>query len=498
MRVALMTEGSYPHSFGGVSVWCDQLVRGMPDHEFHLVALVATGNEPVAWTLPGNVTAVLSVPLWSSLPPGRKPGRRAQRLFTSLFRDLLDVLLAPSWQGQLRFGKVLRMLYDYAQHEDLRAALRSHQAVDALADAWRRNATPDSEGSRPTLHDTLTALQLLESSLSPLSLEPVRADVSHCVANGLAVLPALVAKWTRGTPILLTEHGIYLRERYLGFRDGPYRWPVKSLYLSFLRRLCSLAYLEADTIAPGNVYNRRWEERLGASPAMIRTIYNGVDPADFPAVEGEPELPTVSWAGRIDPIKDLETLIQAFALVRAEIPLARLRMFGGSPPGGETYLARCHDLVGELGISDVATFEGRVPLIRAAYEAGHVVVLSSISEGFPYTLIEAMISGRACVATDVGGVAEAVGDTGLVVPPRDPDAMALACVELLRDDERRRTLGARARQRALQNFTVDLAIGTFDEIYASLARGRRLLATYPDGADSGPETLEMALGLSER
>ncbi len=494
MRVALMTEGSYPHSFGGVSVWCDQLVRGMPEHEFHLVALVATGTEAVSWDLPGNVTAVRTVPLWSSVPPGRQAGPRSQRLFTSLLRDLVDVLLAPSWQAQLQFGKVMRKLFEFAQHEDLRAAFRSHHAVDVLASAWR--AIPAGEADRaPTLHDTLTALQLLECSLSPLSLEPVRADVSHCVANGLAVLPALVAKWTRGTPVLLTEHGIYLRERYLGLRDGPYRWPVKSLYLAFLRRLCSLAYLEADTIAPGNVYNRRWEERLGASPTMIRTIYNGVDPADFPAVDGEPDVPTVSWAGRVDPIKDLETLIQAFALIRRAIPDARLRMFGATPPGRESYLDRCRHLVDQLGIGHIATFEGRVPDIRDAYAAGHVVVLSSISEGFPYTLIEAMISGRACVATDVGGVAEALGDTGTVVAPRDPGAMAAACIDLLRDGGRRRALGARARKRALQYFTVDLAIGMFDEIYSALARGRRLLATYPETQDSEPETLEMALGV---
>ena len=492
-----MTEGSYPHSFGGVSVWCDQLVRGMADHDFHLVALAATGNEPVAWDLPGNIASLVTVPLWGSRPAGRKPGRSASRLFAPLLRELLDVLLVPCWQAQRRFGRALRKLFDYAQHEDLRAAFRTLDAVRALVDAWRI-IWPATEDGAPTLHDALTALQLLESSLSPLSVEPLRADVSHCVANGLAALPALAAKWAYGTPILLTEHGIYLRERYLGFRDGPYRWPVKSLHLSFLRRLCSLAYLEADTIAPGNVYNRRWEERLGADPAMIRTIYNGVDPAEFPAVEGEPDVPTVSWAGRVDPIKDLETLIRAFSLVHKEIPQARLRMFGGTPKGREGYLDRCKQLAGELGIGDVATFEGRVPEIRDAYAAGHVVVLSSISEGFPYTVIEAMTSGRACVATDVGGVAEAVGETGVVVPPRDPRAMALACVDLLRDDERRRRLGAQARTRALQHFTVDLAIGTFDEIYGSLAAGRRLLATYPDELDSGPETLEMALGVRAR
>jgi hypothetical protein len=103
-----------------------------------------------------------------------------------------------------------------------------------------------------------------------------------------------------------------------------------------------------------------------------------------------------------------------------------------------------------------------------------VVVLCSISEGFPYTLIEAMTCGRPCVATDVGGVTEAIGDTGLVVPPRRPAELAAACLELLRDDERRHRLGAAARQRSLEYFTVDRAVGAFDEIYMFLGTGRPL------------------------
>ena len=132
-------------------------------------------------------------------------------------------------------------------------------------------------------------------------------------------------------------------------------------------------------------------------------------------------MPTLSWAGRVDPIKDLETLIRAFALVREELPDARLRMFGGTPGGRRGYRQRCEALAAELGRRRTrVTFEGRVEDIRDAYAAGNVVMLSSISEGFPYTLIEAMTCGRATVSTDVGGVSEAVGDTGLVVPPREP------------------------------------------------------------------------------
>jgi glycosyltransferase involved in cell wall biosynthesis len=115
-------------------------------------------------------------------------------------------------------------------------------------------------------------------------------------------------------------------------------------------------------------------------------------------------------------------------------------------------------------------------------------VLSSITEGFPYTLIEAMTCGRACVATDVGGVAEALGDTGLVVSPRAPEALAEACLTLLGDDDLRRRLGAQARVRALEYFTVDRAISAYDEIYTFLASGHPLPIA-PSESDDQPQQL---------
>ena len=292
------------------------------------------------------------------------------------------------------------------------------------------------------------------------------------MTNGLAVLPALAAKWRYGTPMIVTEHGVYLREQYLQNRKSPYRWPVKAFHLSFMRRLCALGYSEAEAITPGNVYNRRWEERLGAEPrasAPCTTAWIRRTSRPFPV---SPTTPTISWVGRIDPIKDVETLVRAFALVHAEMPAARLRLFGSPPKGRESYLQRCRALAADLGIAGSVTFEGRVENIRDAYDAGQIVALSSVSEGFPYSLIEAMTCGRTCVATDVGGVTEAVGDTGLVVPPRSPKRMAQACLTLLRDDDLRHRLGAAARTRALENFTVDGAISAFDEIYSFLGAGQ--------------------------
>jgi glycosyltransferase involved in cell wall biosynthesis len=110
--------------------------------------------------------------------------------------------------------------------------------------------------------------------------------------------------------------------------------------------------------------------------------------------------------------------------------------------------------------------------IRDAYAAGNVVMLSSISEGFPFTLIEAMSCGRATVSTDVGGVREAVGDTGLVVPPRDPERMARAALKLLGDPALRAGMGEAARLRVIEQFTLRQTISAFREIYHELPRRR--------------------------
>lgn len=95
-------------------------------------------------------------------------------------------------------------------------------------------------------------------------------------------------------------------------------------------------------------------------------------------------------------------------------------------------------------------------------------MLSSVVEGFPVSLVEAMFCGRATVSTDVGAVVEVIGGTGLVVPPRNPKALADACVALLRDPERRARLGAAARARALELFTVEQNLAAFRGIYLEL------------------------------
>lgn len=482
-RVTLLTEGTYPHSHGGVSVWCDQLVQGMPDLDFDVIAVTGTGREPLAWELPGHVRSVLSVPMWGAPPEGRRPRGRAERRLAAAYERFLTALLDP--HAEAGFAPALYTMARAAGDGALSPFLRGNRAISILAAVWNRPGLAVRE-ARPTLRDALTATSLLEHALRPLAAPPPRDGVAHAVSGGVAVLPGLAGLERHDVPLLLTEHGVYLRERFLGYRTAPYRWPVKAVVLGFFRLLAEESYRRAALITPGNRYNRLWEEQGGADPESIRTVYNGVDPAAFPPAGPEPEVPTLSWAGRVDPIKDLETLIRAFDLVRHQVPEARLRLFGGTPRGGEAYRERCEALAGELGHADAVVFEGRVDDIKDAYAAGNVVMLSSISEGFPFTLIEAMSCGRATVSTDVGGVREAVGDAGLVVPPRDPAAMAAAALELLADPPRRAAMGEAARLRVIEQFTLRQTIDTFRSIYLELPALARSAASTPRIAAATP------------
>jgi polysaccharide biosynthesis protein PelF len=488
MDITLITEGTYPHHLGGVSVWCDQLLRKITEHRFNVLAISATGAEKNAFAPPSNVVRVETIPLWGHVTR-RKAGPVLSKRLRPFQEEFFRSLIVESHSGA--FTGCLQMLSRYALAGQLGPAMYTEEAVKMLL-----SFTPVGSKGRGgqvqghlSMADAIDVLQLLEHFLRPLAAPPPRSDLCHSTANGLGALPALAAKWTWGTPFLLTEHGVYLRERYLSYKPGSLSQPARAVVLRFFNLLTRSGYEQADIVVPVCRYNRLWEVANGTPLGRIRPVHNGIDPADFPVPRAKPAVPTLVWVGRVDPLKDLETLLRAFARVRAEVPECRLRLFGPVPEGGDGYFSKCVRLSAQLGLDDgAATFEGAIDPPAEAYQAGHVFVFTSISEGFPYVVLEAMASGLPVVATDVGGVAEAVGDTGVLVPPRDSTAVAAACVRLLTRAEERQALGVAARARVLQQFTTDRCFDTYRVLYDELA-GRQpdvIQLTQPDRAVRWP------------
>ncbi|MCO8304394.1 DUF3492 domain-containing protein [Streptomyces hygroscopicus] len=537
MRVGLLTEGGYPYADGDARAWCDRLVRGLAQHEFEVYALGrGPGQRAGSWDeLPRQVSRVRTAPLWGEPERrrGGRGGRRQRRRFAEHFAELAAAISVPYGSGAPhgsgvpgrstvqadRFASGLYGLAELAgEYGGLSAALRSEDAVRTLERACHAPGTPRG-AQQARLADLLSVAEALERALRPLSLDWYGGagdpglsgvDLCHAATGGAAVLPGLLAKRRFGTPLLLTEYGVRLRERYLaGAADagdgrslsGPLQapsgaaqalsGPVRTLLAAFHGRLAAEAYARADLITPGNTHTRRWQERCGADRERLRTVYPGMDAARFAevgeagAAQAGGDDRTLVWVGRIEPPKDVIALLHAFAEVRRWQPDARLRIIetrGGEDPGTDGYPAHCRALAEHLFPDEAAdahsagdnpvSFERlgdpEVPTLADAYAAGGVVVLSSVAEGFPVGLVETMFCARATVSTDVGAVCEVIGGTGLVVPPRNPRALAEACLALLNDPERAARLGAAARARALELFTVEQNVAAFRGIYLEL------------------------------
>ncbi|MFH9329424.1 DUF3492 domain-containing protein [Streptomyces althioticus] len=533
MRIGLLTEGGYPYVGGEGGVWCDRLVRGLDRHEFDVYAF-STGQaqEDAGWVeLPPQVRRVRTAPLWAAEEDGVVHGRRARRRFTEHYGELAAALCTAAEAGTAerpraaekpgaagkpgtaeadRFANALHGLAELARDEGgLVAALHSEQAVRALERACRapgaRRAAREAR-----VPDLLTVAGHLERALRPLSLDWYEedglgaVDLCHAASGGIAALPGLLARHFFGVPLVVTEYGVRLRTHYL---TRPEASPaVRSLLAAFHGLLTAETYRAASYLVPGNAHARRWQERCGADRAKLRTIHPGLDATPFARVgedrrseereKGEKrgeradlerrerreraEPHTLVWLGRVEPAKDLVSLLHAFAEVRAAEPGTRLRIVGRpSGPEGEAYLGHCRALAAQLfpDEADGPHAVGRNPVsfeepggpgaetTADVHAGGTVTVLSSVVEGFPAGLIEAMFCGRATVSTDVGAVVEVIGGTGLVVPPRNPRALAEACVSLLRDPERRARLGAAARARALELFSIEQNVAAFRGLY---------------------------------
>ncbi|MDT9688304.1 DUF3492 domain-containing protein [Streptomyces sp. P9(2023)] len=513
MRIGLLTEGGYPYATGESRLWCDRLVRGLTPHEFDVYALSRSARQEEAGRLelPPQVTSVRTAPLWAPeddckrgwpkafveravVGDGRAYGRRERRWFAEHFGALVTGVCAEDGAtGARAFAEGLYGLAELARERGgLYAALRSELAVRTLESACHAPGARRGVAAA-TVPDYLDVVDQLERALRPLSLDWYgddalgAVDLCHAASGGSAALPGLLAKRFFGTPLLVTEYGVRLRAHYLATGEAPRSAPVRALLAAFHGRLAGEVYRQASLLTPGNTHARRWQEKCGADRAKLRTVYPGMESERFTEVgedeeSGDPA--TLVWVGRVEPAKDLIALLHAFAEVRRAQPDVRLRIIAAPvrEPGADAYVAHCRALaaqlfpdeapgahaVGENPVSFEEIGGPEAPTLAEAYAAGAVVVLSSVVEGFPISLVEAMFCARATVSTDVGAVVEVIGGTGLVVPPRNPRALADACLALLRDPERRYRLGAAARARALELFTVEQNLAAFRGMYLEL------------------------------
>jgi glycosyltransferase involved in cell wall biosynthesis len=209
----------------------------------------------------------------------------------------------------------------------------------------------------------------------------------------------------------------------------------------------------------------------GVDAARVFTIHNGLDLSRWPQpdfTEAAPERQVIAAVGNIRRVKGYDVLVRAAAIVAKRYPQVRFAIAGGVLE--EDYFLQLETLVHQLGLGSHFEFAGNVSHLQPFLAASDFFVLPSRSEGFSNALVEAMASGLAIVATDVGGNAEAIeqGVNGILVPSEDVEGLAAAILQLLSDPSQAQAMRRSARETAMRQFTTEAMMEKTTNIYRAL------------------------------
>jgi glycosyltransferase involved in cell wall biosynthesis len=357
--------------------------------------------------------------------------------------------------GAERLAAVVAMKLDPARFESVLCA--SRQTDEPLLDRELEEAGIGvlALGRRSTLD--LLAWRPLVSVLRD------GVDVVHAHMFGSNVWGTVLGRLS-GVPVVVAH------EHTWSFQGRPLR--------RFLDR--ELVARWADVfVAVSDEDRRKMIEVEGVDPAKIRLIPNGIpSPANGAVTDVRAELgiesgvPVLGVVCELRAQKALEVLFEAAALLLAEFPTLKVLVAGDGPER-----ARLEEGARRLGVADTVLFLGIRRDVPAVLAAVDVAVLSSDYEGSPLSVMEYMAAAKPVVSTRVGGVPELVKEDvhGLLVEPRDPEALAEAVTRLLRDPALAKRLGAEGRQRQQREFSLEAMVRRIEDLYEELwlASGRR-------------------------
>ena len=488
--VALLLEGTYPYVAGGVSAWVDQVLGAHADRRFallHIGPYPGAYREPV-YTLPANVVGMTEIYCRSSEPDDgprrrsmptvtrRKSGASRSHVLGALrqlhLTDVVDdQLLSGLAAGDLSVGELLH-------------GSESFQLCRELYDVL---------GAGAPFMDFFWHFRAMHVPLLRVLAAPCpRAGLLHAVSTGYAGVVGSVNSLRGAVPLVLTEHGLYARERemelgrasWIQDNRGPIGTtrasPLRRFWAHYFRMLSRIAYWRASRILTLSEDNLAKQLSDGADATKCTVVPNGVKheplpepPARLARGTSPPHRMRVGFVGRVVPIKDVVTLIRAIGLARRQVDLEAWIV--GPEDEDPVYAARCRAMVSELGLEDSIEFLGR-QRVSEIYPQLDVLVLTSFSEGQPLVILEAFANGLPVIATDVGACREliegggpdkALGRSGIVTRVANPADTAAALVELARRPQLRHEMGAIGAARVAARYKLEQVVASYDSLYSS-------------------------------
>lgn len=487
--VCLLLEGTWPYVRGGVSSWVNQLILGLPEMTFSVFFI---GGQKSAYpkrqyAIPPNVVHIEEHFLESSWTAGRAVMSAKREGPRDEINALHEFFHHPGTPLPEDGARVLDILA--AGSVTLDDVLHSCASWEAVTDGYTHHC---SDPSFVNYFWTVRTMQAPLMMLCEAAMRMPRARALHSISTGYAGLlgSILQARWN--CAYLLSEHGIYTKERKIDLAQA--NWIsespdealktginsdvnyVRRLWIRFFERIGLLAYRSANPITALYDGNRQRQVADGADFARTLVIPNGIAMDVWASsIEQRPAgIPlTVGLVGRVVPIKDVKTFIRAMRGVISAIPEAEGWIVGPEEEDPD-YASECHSLVVSLGLQDKVKFLGYQNIRELLPNLG-MMVLTSISEAQPLVILEAWAAGTPVVSSDVGSCREliegaagedrALGFAGEVVAIADPQATSQAIVGLLSDSQRWHAAQAVGLKRVNTYYTETLMLQRYRNLY---------------------------------
>lgn len=482
--VCLVLEGTYPYVRGGVSAWVHRLITEMPDIKFSILSIMPMPSDTreERYDLPNNVQSLMNIYIHDHRFRPRLFARKTPRLFEffeMFYRGIDEV-------PKERMEHFLVSLMRERERIDLTHAFSSRPFWDAVKALYEKGDTTISFldyfwNYRFTF---LPILQLLKANLPP-------AQLYHTISTGYAGVACTLAKIKYNSQMIVTEHGIYTKERRIEIAEAAWIYERETEYVKATEELgffkdwwtryfgvmSKLTYAYADSITTLYEGNRRAQIADGADPAKTIIIPNGINLHAFKEIAEARKKRgvrrTAAFVGRIVPIKDVKTLIKACKIVVQHLPDAQILLIGPQEEESQ-YYQDCHALIKMMGLENNMVFTGHVD-IKNYLPRIDVVMLTSISEAQPLVILEAAACGIPSVATDVGSCREllegktpedrALGPSGIVCPFHSPELTAEGVIRLMTDDQLYDAMSAAARRRVARYYDEEQMINAYRNLY---------------------------------
>ncbi|EJL20177.1 GT4 family glycosyltransferase PelF [Brevibacillus sp. BC25] len=451
MKICLIAEGSYPFITGGVSSWIHSLIASMPEHEFIIYAIGAEEKNrgKYVYQLPANVVEIKEVFLDAYLKEEAALGKRL-----GLTEDEQQAVLSLL-DGSKGDWHALFSVLSGSKVPSVAELLTSKDFFEVIQRLC--------EQKYPQIPFT-EMIWMIRSMVLPLCLViqngMPQADLYHSVCTGYGGVAGSLGKYLHAKPFLLTEHGIYTREREEEIIKANWiKGHFKDIWIDYFHNLSACAYSYADEVITLFERNKEIQIELGCDPSKVSVIPNGVKVSDYADIveEKKNDAITIGAVVRVVPIKDIKTMLHSFGLVKEQVPHARFVIMGPTDED-EEYYTECLQLVESLQLEDV-TFTGAVN-VKEYLGKMDMLVLTSISEGQPLVILEGMACRKPFVTTDVGSCRELLygngdnyGNAGITVPVMHFTQIAQAIITLCQNEPMRRRMGRCGFQRVSTIYT---------------------------------------------